>query len=384
MIRQYVTYSILFAAFICVILFPLLAHGSFAAYSKRKVHIMIQNEDSGDYNNETIESMSDMFINHHLANYFPVIYSSKKNDYSTYEDDDYDEFECLLYFDKNYTMALRRRIGRKIKNNVDFENSQIIITMNMTDGRTAAVVKDKLTELYKQFLSDYSHNMLMEYVTDINDDSIKYNTVTYNNDYKYPIYGRFVNSGLIVILAFFFHGAIAVWLQQVAGKDCYYDGWTSYLARLIVQIPIAVVWNAFTVIHMILLYDIICPNYFYIFLGLLFISISGIHLGYILCSVMKNHFCVTIILYLKFTICVYVSGLWWPTCKLFDWKYEIIGYFPISASICFIRNLIEKQNFVIKSLVIIIFWSVILVVITIVDIATTNNEKRYNKFKNLL
>jgi len=58
--------------------------------------------------------------------------SNKKYDYSTYEDDVFDMFECLLYFDKNYTAALRRRIERKIKNNIDFENSQIIITMNMT------------------------------------------------------------------------------------------------------------------------------------------------------------------------------------------------------------------------------------------------------------
>lgn len=41
------------------------------------------------------------------------------------------------------------------------------------DGRKAVVVKDQLTELYKQFLSDYAHNMMAEYVTDINDDSIK-------------------------------------------------------------------------------------------------------------------------------------------------------------------------------------------------------------------
>lgn len=61
------------------------------------------------------------------------MYTSKPiND--THEDKDYyyDMFECLLYFDQNYTVALRRRIERKIKNNVDFDNSQIIITMNMT------------------------------------------------------------------------------------------------------------------------------------------------------------------------------------------------------------------------------------------------------------
>ncbi|XP_060838304.1 uncharacterized protein LOC132920156 [Rhopalosiphum padi] len=347
---------------------------------------MVHNEDLGGYNNnKMIEPMSDIFISHYLAIFFPVMYTSnKKYDYSTYEDDVFDMFECLLYFDKNYTAALRRRIERKIKNNIDFENSQIIITMNMTDGRTAAVVKDHLMKLYKEFLSDYSHNMLTEYVTDINDDSIKYNTVKYDDNYEYPIYGRFVNSGLVVILTFFFHGAIAVQLQQVTSKDCYYDGWTSYLACLIVQIPIAVVWSACTVVHMHILYDIINPYCHYIFLGLLLVSISGIHLGYILCSVVKNHFYVIIILYLKFTICVYVSGLWWPTCKLFDWKYEINGYFPISAGICFVRNLIETQNFVIKSLIITTCWSVILVIITVVDIATTKHEKRNNKFKNLL
>ncbi|XP_050061844.1 uncharacterized protein LOC114119632 isoform X3 [Aphis gossypii] len=375
-------YSILFAAFICVILFPLAAHWSFTAYPNKEVPIMVHNEDLGDYNNETIEPMSNIFISQ-LANVFPVMYTSKPiND--THEDKDYyyDMFECLLYFDQNYTVALRRRIERKIKNNVDFDNSQIIITMNMTDGRTAAIIKDQLMELYKQFLSDYSHNMLTEYVTDINDDSIKYNSTTNDNDYKYPIYGRFVNSGLIVILTFFFHGAIAVQLQQVTGKDCYYDGWTSYHARLIVQIPIAIVWNVCTVVHMCILYDILSPHYHYVFLGLLFVSVSGIHLGYILCSVVKSHFCAIIILYLKFTICVYVSGLWWPTCKFFDWNYEVVG--PISAGVCFVRNLIEKQNFDIKSLIITTCWSLILVIITIVDIATSKHEKRYNKFKNLL
>ncbi|KAF0766228.1 Uncharacterized protein FWK35_00002325, partial [Aphis craccivora] len=346
-------FDILFAAFICVILFPLAAHWSFTAYPNNEVPIMVHNEDLGDYNNETIEPMSDIFISQ-LANVFPVIYTSKPiND--THEDKDYyyDMFECLLYFDQNYTVALRRRLERKIKNNVDFDNSQIIITMNMTDGRTAAVVKDQLMELYKQFLSDYSHSMLTEYVTDINDDSIKYNSMTNDNDYKYPIYGRFVNSGLIVILTFFFHGEIAVQLQQVTGKDCYYDGWTSYHARLIVQIPIAIVWNVCTVVHMYILYDILSPLYHYVFLGLLFVSVSGIHLGYILCSVVKR--------------------LWWPMCKFFDWKYEVVG--PISAGVCFVRNLIEKQNFDIKSLIITTCWSVILVIITIFDIATSKHEK---------
>jgi len=67
-------------------------------------------------------------------------------------------------------------------------------------------------------------------------------------------------------------------------------------------------------------------------------------------------------------------GLWWPTCKLFGWNV-VISYFPISAGICFVRNLIEKQNFVTKSLIITICWSVIFVIITAVDIATTKNEK---------
>lgn len=58
--------------------------------------------------------------------------SNKLYDYTKFEDVDIEMSECLLYFDKNYTVALRRRIERKIKNNVDFENSLIIITMNMT------------------------------------------------------------------------------------------------------------------------------------------------------------------------------------------------------------------------------------------------------------
>lgn len=41
------------------------------------------------------------------------------------------------------------------------------------DGRKAFVVKHQLIEFYKKFLSDYAHNMMTEYVTDINDDSIK-------------------------------------------------------------------------------------------------------------------------------------------------------------------------------------------------------------------
>lgn len=82
-----------------------------------------------------------------------------------------------------------------------------------------------------------------------------------------------------ISLAFFFHGAIAVRLQQITSKDCYYDGKTSYLARLAVQVPIAVVWNAFMVVHMHFLYDIISPDLYYVFLGLLLVSFCGIHLG---------------------------------------------------------------------------------------------------------
>ncbi|KAL4148775.1 hypothetical protein QTP88_002934 [Uroleucon formosanum] len=280
-------YSLSFSAIACLILFPLAVHWSFAAYPKRKVAIMVHNEDLGDYNNETIEPMSNMFINHHLKLFFPVIYTSKSSNklyhYTKLEDVDIEMIQCLLYFDKNYTVALRRRIERKIKNKADFENSQIIITMNMTDGRKAVVVKDQLTELYKQFISDYAHNMMAEYVTDINDDSIKFSeniTVTYDAECEYPIYRRFVNSGLIVILAFFFHGAIAVRLQQITSKDCYYDGKTSYLARLAVQVPIAVVWNAFMVVHMHFLYDIISPDLYYVFLGLL-LDFGGPHVDYL-------------------------------------------------------------------------------------------------------
>ncbi|XP_029345544.1 uncharacterized protein LOC115034086 [Acyrthosiphon pisum] len=234
---------------------------------------MVHNEDLGDYNNDTIEPMSNMFISRHLKWFLPV---------EVLEDAEMESSQCLLYFNKNYTVALRRRIERKIKNNADFENSQMVITMNMTDGQKSAVVKDQLTELYKQFLSDYAHNMMTEYVTNINDDSIKFSqniTVTYDNNHEYPIYGRFVNSGLIVILAFFFHGGIAVRLQQVTGENCYYDGRTSYLARLAVQVPIAIVWNAFMVVHVHFLYDIISPHLYYVFLGLLLVSVCGIHLG---------------------------------------------------------------------------------------------------------
>ncbi|CAI6368998.1 unnamed protein product [Macrosiphum euphorbiae] len=237
---------------------------------------MVENEDLGDYNNKTIEPMSNIFISRHLK-----LYSPKEQE--LFEDDAGKQLRhCSLYFDKNYTMALRRRIERKIKNGADFENSQMIITMEMADGRKSAVTKDILTDLYKKFLSDYAHNMMTEYVTDINYDSIKFSqniTVKYDAHCEYPIYGRFVNSGLIVILAFFFHGAIAVRLQQVAGEDCYYDGRTSYLARLAVQVPIAVVWNAFMVLHVHLLYDIISPHIYYVFLGLLLVSVCGIHLG---------------------------------------------------------------------------------------------------------
>jgi len=80
----------------------------------------------------------------------------------------------------------------------------------------------------------------------------------------------------------------------------------------------------------------------------------------------------------------FLTGLWWPTCELFGWIYEVNHYFPISEGICFIRNLIEKQTFVTKPFIIITFWSVILVMITVIDITNTKNEKRHNKFKNLL
>lgn len=42
-----------------------------------------------------------------------------------------DDFECLLRFNHNYTEALLRRIERKITNPLDFENSQILITMKI-------------------------------------------------------------------------------------------------------------------------------------------------------------------------------------------------------------------------------------------------------------
>lgn len=49
-------------------------HWSFAAYPKREVPIMVHNEDLGDFdNNNTIEPMSNMFINHHLKSFFPVV-----------------------------------------------------------------------------------------------------------------------------------------------------------------------------------------------------------------------------------------------------------------------------------------------------------------------
>lgn len=80
-------------------------------------------------------------------------------------------------------------------------------------------------------------------------------------------------------MTFFFHGAIAVRLQQFTGRGCYYDGRTSYLARLVVQAPIAIVWNAFMVVHVHYLYDIANPHLYYVFLGLLLVSVCGIHLG---------------------------------------------------------------------------------------------------------
>lgn len=80
----------------------------------------------------------------------------------------------------------------------------------------------------------------------------------------------------------------------------------------------------------------------------------------------------------------FLIGLWWPTCELFGWRYEVNHYFPISEGICFVRKLIEKQTFVTKPLIILTFWSVILVMITIVGITNTKNEKRYNKFQNIL
>lgn len=41
------------------------------------------------------------------------------------------QFECVLRFGNSYTSALQRRIERKVENYTDFENSQIIITMNI-------------------------------------------------------------------------------------------------------------------------------------------------------------------------------------------------------------------------------------------------------------
>lgn len=82
-----------------------------------------------------------------------------------------------------------------------------------------------------------------------------------------------------ISLTFFFHGAIAVRLQQVTSRDCYYRGRTSYLARFAVQVPIAVVWNAFMVVHVHYLYDISHAHLYYVFLGLLLVSVCGIQLG---------------------------------------------------------------------------------------------------------
>lgn len=50
-----------------------------------------------------------------------------------------------------------------------------------SDGRKAAHVKDLLLRHYSEFLSDYAHNKLANYVTDINYDSIKV-TLTYCGD----------------------------------------------------------------------------------------------------------------------------------------------------------------------------------------------------------
>lgn len=41
-------------------------------------------------------------------------------------------FDCILYFNPNYTIALKNRIERKVVNKIDFENSQMFVMMSIT------------------------------------------------------------------------------------------------------------------------------------------------------------------------------------------------------------------------------------------------------------
>lgn len=81
-------------------------------------------------------------------------------------------------------------------------------------------------------------------------------------------------------LAFFFHASVAVQLlqQQPADDDYCCDKWKSHLSRLAVQIPMAIVWNAFIVAHSHVLYEI-RTYHGYVFICLLLESVYGIHFG---------------------------------------------------------------------------------------------------------
>lgn len=80
----------------------------------------------------------------------------------------------------------------------------------------------------------------------------------------------------------------------------------------------------------------------------------------------------------------YLLGLWWPPSELFGWNYVIGSYLPITVGINFVRNLIEKNDFVERSLLILTCWTIVFVIVVIVNIIATKNGKKYNKLKNLL
>lgn len=75
-------------------------------------------------------------------------------------------------------------------------------------------------------------------------------------------------------------------------------------------------------------------------------------------------------------------GLWWPTSGSFGLKNMIIYYLPMSLGNYFIRNLIEKQYFDVKLLLILFCWTILLVIITVIGIVITNNAKMNNKLTN--
>ncbi|VVC26483.1 AAA+ ATPase domain,P-loop containing nucleoside triphosphate hydrolase,ABC transporter-like [Cinara cedri] len=272
--------------FVCAyaVLLPLAVHMAFTANSQRAVRIAVHSQETSvTYNTSDelgdcdkyrpAETMSYTFTRQYLAKSFQLMYISNENNTTSRSAEI--EYECLLFFNRNYTAALQRRIKRKIEHDTDFDNSRIEITMSMTDGQKTEHVKDKLLRHYNKFLSNYARDVS----TDINYKYIKYNYTLAHDDYaEYSIYRRYVNSGLMIVLTFFFHASIAVRLMQVGGDYCYYGPWKWHLSRIAVQVPLAVVWNAFSVAYIHALYDI-SPHRYYVFLCLFLESVCGIHLG---------------------------------------------------------------------------------------------------------